>query len=132
MLNRFDGKQTLRIGWCALAVFLTATTSRSQPSNGPTPPESRTQTGDEIIVCGERFHTGAPVVLWTDKGGYQGILGHYHVQTDKQDPGPAFQWDTVIMGARKLMTPQALAANATARGKPARFIPSVPTQKNGK
>jgi N-acetylmuramoyl-L-alanine amidase len=36
--------------------------------------------------------------------GYQGILGHYHVQTNKVDPGPAFQWDTVIDGARKLMT----------------------------
>src|SRR5262249_37595380 len=35
--------------------------------------------------------------------GYQGILGHYHVQTNKTDPGPAFQWDTVINGARKLM-----------------------------
>jgi N-acetyl-anhydromuramyl-L-alanine amidase AmpD len=34
---------------------------------------------------------------------YQGILGHYHVQTNKVDPGPAFQWDTVIDGARKLM-----------------------------
>jgi N-acetyl-anhydromuramyl-L-alanine amidase AmpD len=63
--------------------------------------------------------------------GYQGILGHYHVQTDKQDPGPAFQWDTVIIGARKLMTPQALAANAAARGKPARFIPSAQRQQNG-
>ena len=63
---------------------------------------------------------------------YQGILGHYHVQTDKLDPGPAFQWDTVIMGARKLMTPNALAANAAARGKPAKFIPTVPAQKNGK
>ena len=63
---------------------------------------------------------------------YQGVLGHYHVQTDKQDPGPAFQWDAVITGARKLMTPEALAANAAARGKPARFIPSLPAQKNGK
>jgi N-acetyl-anhydromuramyl-L-alanine amidase AmpD len=63
---------------------------------------------------------------------YQGILGHYHVQTDKLDPGPAFQWDTVIMGARKLMTPQALAANAAARGKPARFIPDVQARKNAK
>jgi len=63
---------------------------------------------------------------------YQGVLGHYHVQTDKQDPGPAFQWDTVIIGARKLMTADARAANAAARGKPARFIPSVPAQKNGK
>src|SRR5215212_6042090 len=26
--------------------------------------------GDEIIVCGQLFHTGAPVVLWTDPGGY--------------------------------------------------------------
>lgn len=25
--------------------------------------------------------------------GFTGILGHYHVQDDKQDPGPAFDWD---------------------------------------
>jgi N-acetylmuramoyl-L-alanine amidase len=34
---------------------------------------------------------------------YQGILGHYHVQTNKVDPGPAFQWDSVVNGARKLL-----------------------------
>ena len=34
---------------------------------------------------------------------YQGVLGHYHVQTDKTDPGPAFQWDTLIGNARKIM-----------------------------
>jgi N-acetyl-anhydromuramyl-L-alanine amidase AmpD len=34
---------------------------------------------------------------------YQGILGHYHVQTNKVDPGPAFQWETVVDGARRLM-----------------------------
>ena len=34
---------------------------------------------------------------------FHGVLGHYHVQTNKTDPGPAFQWDTVIDGARKLM-----------------------------
>ncbi len=28
------------------------------------------RTGDEIMVCGRLFHTGAPVVLWTDPGGY--------------------------------------------------------------
>lgn len=26
--------------------------------------------GDEIVVAGQLFHTGAPVVLWTDPGGY--------------------------------------------------------------
>ncbi|MCC6492885.1 MAG: N-acetylmuramoyl-L-alanine amidase [Pirellulales bacterium] len=34
---------------------------------------------------------------------YQGILGHYHVQLNKTDPGPAFQWDKVINGARELI-----------------------------
>jgi N-acetyl-anhydromuramyl-L-alanine amidase AmpD len=34
---------------------------------------------------------------------YHGLLGHYHVQSDKVDPGPAFQWDRVIDGARKYL-----------------------------
>jgi N-acetylmuramoyl-L-alanine amidase len=28
------------------------------------------RTGDEIVIAGRYFHTGAPVVLWTDAGGY--------------------------------------------------------------
>ena len=27
---------------------------------------------------------------------YQGILGHFHVQQNKTDPGPAFQWDRIV------------------------------------
>jgi N-acetyl-anhydromuramyl-L-alanine amidase AmpD len=34
---------------------------------------------------------------------YHGVLGHYHVQTNKTDPGPALQWDSVINGARRLL-----------------------------
>src|SRR5262249_11318275 len=34
---------------------------------------------------------------------YQGVLGHFHVQTDKVDPGPAFQWDYLIEQARLLL-----------------------------
>jgi N-acetylmuramoyl-L-alanine amidase len=34
---------------------------------------------------------------------YTGVLGHYHVQSNKSDPGPAFQWDLVINGARALL-----------------------------
>ena len=34
---------------------------------------------------------------------YQGVLGHYHIDTGKTDPGPAFQWERVINGARALM-----------------------------
>ena len=32
---------------------------------------------------------------------YQGLLGHYHIQKNKVDPGPAFQWEYVIGEARK-------------------------------
>jgi len=40
---------------------------------------------------------------------YQGVLGHFHVQKNKVDPGPAFQWDLVIEGARALLRPTAVA-----------------------
>jgi N-acetyl-anhydromuramyl-L-alanine amidase AmpD len=34
---------------------------------------------------------------------YCGVLGHYHIQTNKDDPGPAIDWERVIGGARKLL-----------------------------
>jgi N-acetylmuramoyl-L-alanine amidase len=34
---------------------------------------------------------------------YQGVLGHYHIQSNKVDPGPAMDWDRVIDGAQALM-----------------------------
>ena len=45
---------------------------------------------------------------------YRGVLGHFHIQTNKTDPGPALQWDKVIDGARKLLQ-QTIAAATTAR-----------------
>jgi N-acetyl-anhydromuramyl-L-alanine amidase AmpD len=49
---------------------------------------------------------------------YEGVLGHYHIQTNKEDPGPAFNWDYVIGNARRLMnhgfTP---AVDATSKGE---------------
>jgi len=34
---------------------------------------------------------------------YRGILGHYHIQTNKIDPGPAMQWDRLMSRAREMM-----------------------------
>lgn len=34
---------------------------------------------------------------------YHGVLGHFHIQTDKLDPGPAFDWDRVIGGAQRIL-----------------------------
>ena len=48
---------------------------------------------------------------------YEGVLGHYHIQTNKNDPGPAFQWERVIGGARRLMMDaRSEPADATAKG----------------
>ena len=33
---------------------------------------------------------------------FAGIIGHYHVQENKIDPGPAFQWEKLIQEARNL------------------------------
>lgn len=34
---------------------------------------------------------------------YQGLLGHYHIQTNKTDPGPAMDWRRITEGARELL-----------------------------
>lgn len=34
---------------------------------------------------------------------FQGVLGHYHIQSNKTDPGPALQWDKLIEGVCKLL-----------------------------
>ena len=49
---------------------------------------------------------------------YQGLLGHYHVQLNKDDPGPAMQWEKVIASTRELMTPAARAENIKWRHRP--------------
>jgi N-acetyl-anhydromuramyl-L-alanine amidase AmpD len=33
---------------------------------------------------------------------FDGIVGHFHVQRNKTDPGPAFQWERVLADARAL------------------------------
>jgi N-acetyl-anhydromuramyl-L-alanine amidase AmpD len=34
---------------------------------------------------------------------FKGVLGHYHIQTNKTDPGPATQWEKILSGARALL-----------------------------
>jgi N-acetyl-anhydromuramyl-L-alanine amidase AmpD len=69
-------------------------------------------------------------LTWEQYDIYQGLLGHYHVQTDKQDPGPAFQWDGVIRGARARMSAEAVAWNRKLYGQPAKAVASTnPTSR---
>lgn len=58
---------------CIALVLATAPGCRSTvpiEKAAPPAPLELTRTGDEIVIAGRFFHTGAPVVLWTDTGGY--------------------------------------------------------------
>lgn len=47
-----------------------------------------------------------PGVLSEEKlATYQGLIGHYHIQKNKTDPGPAFDWSRIVEGARAKMKP---------------------------
>jgi N-acetyl-anhydromuramyl-L-alanine amidase AmpD len=35
-----------------------------------------------------------------EEAAFHGLVGHYHLQTDKRDPGPAFDWERVLRDAR--------------------------------
>jgi N-acetylmuramoyl-L-alanine amidase len=62
---------------------------------------------------------------WED---YQGLMGHFHVQNDKQDPGPAFDFEKVRSGAWKLMSEEARSTNKSAKNQPVRFVQSATSQ----
>ena len=49
-------------------------------------------------AAGKLVTTKLPDETWK---AYAGVLGHYHVQTNKIDPGPALDWDRLIRGARR-------------------------------
>lgn len=61
--------------------------------------EPNARTGDEIVVCGQFFHTTAPVVLWMDPGGYDA----YRVER-RFAPLEKAEWD-VSREEAKLDTP---------------------------
>lgn len=58
-----------------------------------------------------------PAVLSdADFAAYEGVLGHYHVQANKTDPGPAFDWERVLARARELGVGVATGSEGARRG----------------
>ena len=55
------------------------------PHFGP-PGRPLERAGDEIVVCGQLFHTGAPVVLWLDPGGYDAYRAHCRFDPQRWEP----------------------------------------------
>jgi N-acetyl-anhydromuramyl-L-alanine amidase AmpD len=40
-----------------------------------------------------------------EEAAFHGILGHFHLQEDKRDPGPAFDWERFLAAARGVAAP---------------------------
>jgi N-acetylmuramoyl-L-alanine amidase len=49
---------------------------------------------------------------------YRGVLGHFHIQENKTDPGPALQWDTLIKGAQRAAKEEPGRPSAQRQGPP--------------
>ena len=69
-------------------------------ATSPRPGTPAPRKGDEIVVCGQYFHTGTPVVLWTDPGGYDA----YRVER-RFAPFDESDWETSHEQVKDLKTP---------------------------
>ncbi len=74
--------------WMGLIVLSGCSAPKREP--GPAPGDRAERVGDEIMVAGQLFHTGAPVVLWTDPGGYDA----YRVERRFAKPDES-SWDDI-------------------------------------
>lgn len=64
----------------------------------------------------------------TELENYHGVLGHYHIQTDKVDPGPALDWEKLIGGARKILQSEDLKNASPIRTRGSGLTPPLPTK----
>ena len=54
----------------ALSALLLASSAVAKDRYPSRPGKRVKRSGDEIVVCGQLFHTGTKVVTWLDAGGY--------------------------------------------------------------
>ncbi|MEN0112093.1 MAG: hypothetical protein AAF805_15335, partial [Planctomycetota bacterium] len=73
------------------------------------------RTGDEIVVCGQLFHTTTPVVTWMDPGGYDG----YRVER-RFGPIEESTWDKI-----KGELPEPSRYNSRSKG----LVPPLPAEQ---
>jgi N-acetyl-anhydromuramyl-L-alanine amidase AmpD len=72
--------------------------------------------GDEIVVCGELFHTGAPVVLWMDPGGYDAYRAECHFDPTQEKPTSPVSDSPIRYGSFRRHLPDEVAAQIRTEG----------------
>lgn len=71
------------------------------------PPGQRVERlGDEIVVCGQLFHTGTPVILWTDPHGYDAYRAHCHFNPQQWQPKSPVSDDPVRYSSWRRNVPE--------------------------
>src|SRR3954470_12672086 len=66
----------------------------------PPPGTIARRTGDEIVIAGQFAHTGTPVVLWTDPGGYDAYRIERRFASVDQS-----SWETSHVAVAELKSP---------------------------
>jgi N-acetylmuramoyl-L-alanine amidase len=87
---------SLALSFLIALTMLPLAVSVAEPGIGQ--PVSRQ--GDEIMVCGQLFHTTTPVVLWLDPGGYDA----YRVER-RFSPMEKASWEDSVKEGAYLDTP---------------------------
>ncbi len=76
---------------CAVAIAVTlaglGACERPEKGSGALTASRLVRRGDEIVVAGQFFHTGAPVVLWIDPGGYDAYRTTPRFPADEAENG---------------------------------------------
>ncbi|MBK9120042.1 MAG: N-acetylmuramoyl-L-alanine amidase [Phycisphaerales bacterium] len=80
------------------------------------PGEPLQRLGDEIVVCGQFFHTGAPVVLWLDAGGYDAYRAHRHFNPAEELPSDPVSKSPVRFSTYRRHLPEDVAAYVRTNG----------------
>ena len=106
----------------AVGTMMTLASCSEPPSTGQRLP----RVGDEIVVCGQLFHTGTPVVLWMDPGGYDA----YRPQNRFSNPSSPAVTTTTQPSAGPRASPRAPASAPT--NAPAGAPASNPAQQTSR
>ncbi|MBU0618302.1 MAG: hypothetical protein KKI02_11330, partial [Planctomycetes bacterium] len=72
--------------------------------------------GDEIVVCGELVHTGAPVVLWMDPGGYDAYRAECRFIPGQGKPSKPVSDSPIRYGSFRRHLPEEVAEQVRAEG----------------
>ena len=105
-------------GFVVAAIIVTGLLTGCAVTTGPyaRPGTPLPRLGDEIVVCGQLFHTGAPVVLWMDAGGYDAYRAECEFTPDRQTPSKPVSDSPTRYSSFRQHVPEEVAERVRTRG----------------